>query len=181
MVPGKASLAPMGMAGLSYELASADLGKGIVAPRIVWHDVPEMRNANELLNPVEQSQGRDDREEAEVWLRKQLAHGPMLVRDLREASDVSVSVSWDTVERIAKRLGVVGEGEKRVRTWALPSTEAKEQNGITAKQQSGSGPPAAAMPESPAKPHATGSQSYALCPHAVMQTSETTKQQTSMI
>ena len=43
LVPGKANLAPMGMAGLSYELESVDLGAGIVAPRIRWHDVPEMR------------------------------------------------------------------------------------------------------------------------------------------
>jgi hypothetical protein len=60
----------------------------------------------------------------------------MPVRELRANADLEVTVSWRTVERIAQGLGVIGEGEKRNRTWTLP----KRQNDITTKRQRDSVP-----------------------------------------
>ena len=93
VVPAKANLAPMGMAGLSYELESVDLGAGIVVPRILWHDVPEMRNANELMNAVKPEQA-EQKLGAEAWLRERLAAGPVLVRVLQEEAKLKVDASW---------------------------------------------------------------------------------------
>ena len=136
LVPGKANLAPMGMAGLSYELESVDLGNGIVAPRICWHDVPEMRSANEVLSPAKPAADGAEQSDAEAWLRERLHDGPVLVRLLQEEARLKVSASWRTLERIAGKLGVVGAGEHRSRTWEMPSTpEAKRHNDKTTTRQ----------------------------------------------
>ena len=131
LVPGKANLAPMGMAGLSYELESVDLGGGIVAPRINWHDVPEMRSANEVLSPRKPKAAEQDQTEIGSWLRERLQGGPVLVRVLQEEARLKVEASWRTIERTAGKLGIVGNGENKNRTWELPSdSEANRQDDI---------------------------------------------------
>lgn len=123
LVPGKANIAPAGMAGISYELESADLGNGVVAPRIKWHDVPEMRSANEVLAPAKPEkvdEAQQEQSEIEGWLCERLAGGPVLVRTLQEDAKLKIPASWRTVERAAGRMGVVGIGEHRSRMWELP-------------------------------------------------------------
>jgi len=131
LVPGKTNIAPMGLAGLSYTLESADLGSGIVAPRIRWHDVPEMRSANELLRPRPEHEG-DAQLSAEEWLREQLAEGPIAVQAIRTNAETGIEASWATIRRAALALRVVGKGEKRQRTWELPA-EAKERKSKSSK------------------------------------------------
>jgi hypothetical protein len=140
LVPGKANLAPATMAGLSYELESADLGKGIVAPRICWHDVPEMRSANEVLNPPKQDKETPTRLEAEVWLHDRLLPGPVLVRTLQEEAPLAVDGSWRSVQRAAGRLGVVGGGEHKARTWQLPDEALRHNDIATTRHELGSCP-----------------------------------------
>jgi hypothetical protein len=117
-LPEKASNAPAKMLGLSYRLQSADLGGGIVAPRIVW-EATEMRSADEVLNPSSPDREAPERDEAERWLRERLADGPVPVSELREEASLEVEASWRTIERAARQLGVIGRGEKRARTWEL--------------------------------------------------------------
>jgi hypothetical protein len=124
LVPGKANLAPMGMAGLSYELESVDLGGGIVAPRIRWHDVPEMRSANEVLSPPANAANTAEQSDTEAWLRDRLAAGPVLVRAVQADAETGIDASWRTIKRAAQALGVIGAGEYRSRTWALPGNAA---------------------------------------------------------
>jgi RecA-family ATPase len=128
LLPEKASNAPANMAGLSYRLQSADLGNGIVAPRIVWETI-EMRSADQVLNPPRPDREAPDRDQAEVWLREQLADGPVPVKELRQAAGDELACSWDTVKRAADVLGLVGRGEKKARTWELSSKGAREQKG----------------------------------------------------
>jgi hypothetical protein len=119
LVPGKTNIAPMGMAGLSYTLESADRGDGIVAPRIRWHDVPEMRTATELLAPPV---AKGEQSAVEDWLREELAAGPVPVKAIKASAETSVDASWATIKRAAVRLGVTGSGEHSSRSWALPAT-----------------------------------------------------------
>jgi hypothetical protein len=120
LLPGKANLAPAKMAGISYELKSVDLGGGIVAPRVAWHDVPEMRSADEILNPPKRQGAAPERLDAGTWLREALAAGPRPVRELKELAGEELRCSWRTVERAAAQLGVIGDGEYEQRGWRLP-------------------------------------------------------------
>lgn len=126
LLPEKSNIAPAKMAGLAYRLENTDLGNGICAGRLRWESGLEMRTADEVLNPPRR-EAAAERADAEAWLKDQLAAGPALVHELRDAAKGELAMSWRTVERAATTLKVHGAGARNDRTWQLQTAISDEQ------------------------------------------------------
>jgi hypothetical protein len=126
LLPEKTNIAPARMAGLSYRLENVELGNDMRAARLCWQSGLEMRSANEVLNPPR----RDvpvERNNAETWLKEQLAAGPALVHELRAAAKDELGMSWRTVERAAIALKVWRAGARKERTWQLMADQVADE------------------------------------------------------
>jgi hypothetical protein len=106
-IRAKSNLGPDG-GGFEYELGLVPIfNLGIEAQRVNWGE-PIYGGARELFDAVEQSlesTGNDCLSNAEEWLRNQLVNGPVAVSTLRCLANQG-SLSWRTIERAKKRLGL---------------------------------------------------------------------------
>ncbi|MHC4696647.1 MAG: AAA family ATPase [Planctomycetota bacterium] len=92
----------------------------IVDGVVHWDSEPVQVDADSVL--TSNGTDRTQRTEAEDWLTRLLAVGPMPVNEIRKAAEAD-SHAWRTVERAKNRLGVVsrreGFGENGRFTWEL--------------------------------------------------------------
>jgi putative DNA primase/helicase len=117
-LPLKANLAEPAH-GLAYRIV-AEQGQ----PRIAWEPGAVTVTAEEALAALAKC-GRGAADEAEEFLRDELADGPLAAADLRARADAA-GQAWRTVQRAADDLGVgrrrhgFGKGSE----WSLPSIRA---------------------------------------------------------
>jgi putative DNA primase/helicase len=129
-VQAKNNLAP-GAGGLAFRVEQYLAGNGIVASAIVWEDERITRTADEILSANRDGAERPERTEAEEFLRDMLANGPRPSTEI-EAEAKGAGVSWRTVRRAQKALGIkpcrkaeVGDGLGKSGRWywSLPNTD----------------------------------------------------------
>lgn len=89
--------------GLAFRIA-AEHG----LPRLNWEKGAVTLTANDVLGSAEGRESEDAQREAESWLKKILAKGPVPVPEI-EATAKSVGLSWATVRRAKQSLAVVTE------------------------------------------------------------------------
>ncbi|MBK8131468.1 MAG: AAA family ATPase [Gammaproteobacteria bacterium] len=127
-LPMKNNIGP-DAAGLAFRIESATVADGIETSLVVWDGEPVTMAASEALD----AEGRRDddvdapqRGEAEAWLRDALDAGPVASEDLKRMARDD-GMSWRTVERAKKSLGVVARkhGFDTAARWAwyLPDSE----------------------------------------------------------
>jgi hypothetical protein len=75
-------------------------------PRLNWEKDAVTLTANDVLGSMEGRESQDAQREAESWLQKILANGPVPVPEI-EATAKSVGLSWATVRRAKESLAVV--------------------------------------------------------------------------
>jgi hypothetical protein len=131
-LPVKNNLAPLGD-GLSFRIEQSILDNGICASRIEWGSDTVTRTADEILQAAEAEDDSPAKTEAEDFLRTVLADGPKSSKEI-EADAKGAGVSWRTVRRAQKALGIKpkpqtvlrdkpGDGPPLVRWyWHLPPT-----------------------------------------------------------
>lgn len=130
LVRVKSNIGPAG-GGFEYELAQGPLaGFEFAAQRAIWGE-PLEGDAGELLNGSKQAEedpARSARSEAEAFLRKILAGGPLPVRELKAAAAADC-VAWRTVERAKKLLRILAykDGMEAGWKWRFPDTESGEE------------------------------------------------------
>jgi hypothetical protein len=108
LLRAKSNIGPDG-GGFVYELEQGPLSgwPGVTASHVRWGEVIE-GSAREILAEAEADAAgdRSAAEEAREWLAAELANGPRLVKELEKEARAA-GLSWRTIERERKRLGVV--------------------------------------------------------------------------
>jgi predicted ATP-dependent serine protease len=111
--------------GLGYHLEQTFISKNILASRVVWDTRPVTVTANEALAASKE----DPRvlAEAKEFLRAELADSPRPATDLKKAAG-NAGLSWSTVQRAQKRLGIKPRkvGLEGGWEWALPEQSQQE-------------------------------------------------------
>lgn len=112
----KSSNAPKPKA-LTYQVESRSTPEDRSAFRFLWGEEMDL-SAEDILNP-QSAPGRPpkERDEAEDWLRQQLADGPVAVSRLKDQAEKR-NLSWMTVRRAADDLDVYASGGPGS-TWKL--------------------------------------------------------------
>lgn len=104
LLPGKNNLAER-PPGLAF-----DIGPGEIEDRpcVRWHDGEVTITADEAVNrdPQHDDEKRTERDEAADWLRRALADGPMLAKEVRELAKESEGIAARTLDRAKKAAGV---------------------------------------------------------------------------
>ena len=141
----KNNLAP-DTAGYSYCIKAND----DCVPYVEWSDEREDRTADEVLGAgADKKYAVDD---AEVWLRRALANGPVASRELRKLAK-KAGHSWRTIERAKERMDdilierdvIAGHGNTGPWQWRLttppasrPTTPATNSGGVGGPRMNGS-------------------------------------------
>lgn len=105
--------------GLAFKIGEFSTPSGVIAPAVMWDVVPVTMTADQALSPASPSTQRDD---AEDFLRDQLANGPMKTKDI-QAEAKAADMSWATVRRAKDKLKVTVTKSKEMDgawLWSLP-------------------------------------------------------------
>ena len=94
--------------GLAFRIGQHMLPGGIIGSAIFWDSDRVSCTADEILAANESASERPARTEAEDFLRDILRDGPRPARDV-ESEAKEAGISWRTVNRAKKKLGVVAE------------------------------------------------------------------------
>jgi putative DNA primase/helicase len=112
--------------GLAFRLRQTTVGEGISASSVDWEREHVHITANEALAAEADSDGIRPIEEAEAFLKDELADGPVPTKQVKADADAAGMSSWATIRRAKDRLGVVikreGFGPGGTFLWALPDT-----------------------------------------------------------
>jgi hypothetical protein len=114
--------------GLAFRLEQCDVGKGIIASRIVWDSKPVLITANEALAAdAVGTAHRSAGDEGAEFLRELLANGQVPVAQIADQSK-GAGISWATVRRAKKELGVIACKSDMAGgwTWELPPRGAED-------------------------------------------------------
>jgi AAA domain-containing protein len=115
--------------GLAFRIGQHMLPGGIIASAIFWHSERVSCTADEILAANENASEQPARTEAADFLRDVLKNEPRPAKDV-EGEAKEAGISWRTVNRAKKKLGVVAErraesGDGLGRTgrwyWSLPA------------------------------------------------------------
>jgi hypothetical protein len=118
--------------GLAFRVAQLPVGdnRDILAPYIVWdHEHVSGATADQILAAESEKDSSPSRIEAEEFLRDALASGPRLAKAIEEEAK-EAGISWRTVRRAQKRLGIRPErkaeagdglGQAGRWWWSLPT------------------------------------------------------------
>ena len=116
--------------GLAFRLEQHLIGKDIVASAVTWEGERIARTADEILQANREGNEKPERGEAEEFLRDALGDGPRPSTEI-EAEAKGAGVSWRTVRRAQKALGIkpyrkaeAGDGLGRSGRWywSLPTS-----------------------------------------------------------
>ena len=91
--------------GLAFRVEQHLVGKDIVASAITWESERITRTADEILAAGREANEKPERSEAEEFLRDVLSAGPRPSTEI-EAEAKGAGVSWRTVRRAQKTLGI---------------------------------------------------------------------------
>jgi putative DNA primase/helicase len=116
-------------AGLGFHLVQRIVSNGIVASHITWDSTPVTTTADQALAAASAGTTAQALDEAEDFLRDELAAGPRGVREIK-ASALGAGIAWRTVRRAQQKLGIKSHkaGLKEGWQWTLPK-EGGPQNG----------------------------------------------------
>jgi putative DNA primase/helicase len=92
-------------AGLGFHLVQRIVSKDIVASHITWDSTPVTTTADQALAAASAGTTAQALDEAEAFLRDELAAGPRAVREIK-ASALGAGIAWRTVRRAQQKLGV---------------------------------------------------------------------------
>jgi putative DNA primase/helicase len=108
-------------AGLGFHLVRRVVSKDIVASQITWDSTPVTTTADQALAAASAGTTAQALDEAEDFLRDELAAGPRAVREIK-VSAVGAGIAWRTVRRAQQKLGVKPHkaGLKEGWKWRLP-------------------------------------------------------------
>jgi AAA domain len=127
----KNNLAPAPQ-GLAYRLKQTIVGEGIEASRVDWEAEPVLMNVNDALADDARRDGARPSEEAESFLREQLADEAVPARQIKADGD-AVGLSWSTLKRAKARLRIDArkDGMDGGWLWSLPKgTKLSEEDQI---------------------------------------------------
>src|SRR5262249_37365014 len=91
--------------GLAFRVEQRMVGEDILASAIAWESEKVTRKADEILAASRDSNSTPERAEAEDFLREFLSAGPRAATEV-EAEAKDAGISWRTVRRVQKILGV---------------------------------------------------------------------------
>jgi putative DNA primase/helicase len=120
MIPTKNNLGPEGQ-GLAFRIGLIDIGKGILAPMILWEGSVSV-SAEEVLNSNSRKSDSPSRQSgAEDFLREILREGPLPTRQVQSEAK-QAGMAWATVRRAKDTLAVVATKTALDGgwVWALP-------------------------------------------------------------
>jgi putative DNA primase/helicase len=125
LLPVKNNLAPLGK-GFGFRLEQRlvdDPCKEIVASSVYWDSEHVDVSVDEALQATD-GKGASERPpgvEAEQFLRTVLAHGPLPAKDIKAEAELAC-VSWRTIKRVKRKLGIPSEkiGLEGGWVWTLP-------------------------------------------------------------
>lgn len=118
-LPMKNNLAP-DEHGLAYRVMD---GEGTSAARVVWEPVPVDISATDAFAPDRPGPNATDRDSAEAWLRRVLADGPRLTKEIEDEAINGESMSKRTLERARRALGVESYRPENPGPWWLRLSE----------------------------------------------------------
>jgi putative DNA primase/helicase len=121
LLPVKNNIGPMAP-GLAYRRIGCVTEKGIQTTHVVWDPKPVKISANDAMRAADGGGGgKAARQEAEDFLKADLADGPKSALDLTETAK-ALGISERTLKRAPKDLGVVSEkpGYQKPWLWSLP-------------------------------------------------------------
>ena len=109
--------------GLAYKIEEKIVGQGIVSSCVAWEMAHVDMNADDAM---QNSRGREapDREQAEKFLKKKLANGPVKQTEIKDEAINGRGFTWATMRRAQNNLGIVSkkEGLQGGWVWELPIT-----------------------------------------------------------
>jgi len=108
-------------AGLGFHLVQRIVSNGIVASHITWDSTPVTTTADQALAASSTGTTAQALDEADDFLRDELAAGPRAVREIK-ASALGAGIAWRTVRRAQQKLGIKPHkaGLKEGWKWTLP-------------------------------------------------------------
>jgi putative DNA primase/helicase len=128
-VKGKNNLAPDNIKALAFGFGVREIGhdrktgKPINAPHIVWHPKHVDVTATEAMQAAAEAKSPAARDSAKKFLAELLADGPVLKRDIEEATEGN-GIARRTLFRAKAELGVLAKKDAPNGgwTWCLPPT-----------------------------------------------------------
>jgi len=121
-LPVKNNLSPLGN-GLAFCIKQHIVGEpGIVTSSVQWESEHVSITADAALQAADDGGTRRPRDEATDFLRELLAKGPVSVMQIKDQA-AAAGISWATVRRAKKRLGVIAQKSDMAGcwSWALPT------------------------------------------------------------
>jgi putative DNA primase/helicase len=122
LLPVKNNIGPMAP-GLAYRRIGCVTEKGIQTTHVVWDPKPVKISANDAMRAADGGGGgKAARQEAEDFLKADLADGPKSALDLTETAK-ALGISERTIDRVKKELRIKAskDGYQGQWQWTLPS------------------------------------------------------------
>ncbi len=107
MLPAKNNLGD-DSTGFAYTIESVTVGDDIPTSRVLWDNQLIALSADEALGRPLDDVERTERTDAADWLRSEVEHGPVDVKDLQKRAR-DAGHAWPTVKRAKSAIGAVAE------------------------------------------------------------------------